>query len=57
MLPEDENYNFNVDLLAECEAFSRDMSHKHDDIVDTLGILIQEALGKTVVSLLDLFMQ
>lgn len=56
-LPEDENYNFNVDLLAECEAFSRDMSHKHDDIVDTLGILIQEALGKTVVSLLDLFMQ
>lgn len=56
-LPENENYNFNVDILSECEAFSRDMSHKHDDIVDTLGILIQEALGKTVVSLLDLFMQ
>ena len=51
-----ENYNFNVDILAECEAFSRDMSHKHDDICDTLGILIQEALGKTTVSLLDFFM-
>ena len=55
-LPENENYNFNVDILAECEAFSRDMSHKHDDICDTLGILIQEALGKTTVSLLDFFM-
>lgn len=56
-LPESEFYGFNPELLAECEAFSRDMSHKHDDQVDTLGILIQEALGKTVVSLLDLFMQ
>lgn len=54
-LPENENYNFNVDILSECEAFSRDMSHKHDDIVDTLGILIQEALGQNVVSLLDFF--
>ena len=25
-LPENENYNFNVDILSECEAFSRDMS-------------------------------
>lgn len=55
-LPENENYNFNVDILSECEAFSRDMSHKHDDIVDTLGILIQEALGKTKISILDYFM-
>lgn len=56
LLPESENYSFVPDLLAECEAFSRDMSHTHDDQVDALGILIQEALGKTTVSLLDYFM-
>lgn len=56
LLPESENYSFVPDLLAECEAFSRDMSHAHDDQVDALGILIQEALGKTSVSLLDYFM-
>lgn len=56
LLPESEIYSFNPDLLAECEAFSRDMSHLHDDQVDSLGILIQEALGKTTVSLLDYFM-
>lgn len=56
LLPESENYSFVPDLLAECEAFSRDMSHSHDDQVDALGILIQEALGKTSVSLLDYFM-
>lgn len=55
-LPENENYSFNPDLLAECEAFSRDDSHQHDDQVDTLGILIKEALAKTTVSLLDYFM-
>ncbi len=56
LLPESETYSFVPDLLAECEAFSRDMSHLHDDQVDALGILIQEALGKTTVSLLDYFM-
>lgn len=56
-LPENPNYGFNPALLAECEQFSRDMSHLHDDQVDTLGILIQEALSKTVVSFLDFFMQ
>lgn len=56
LLPESENYSFVPDLLAECEAFSRDMSHTHDDQVDALGILIQEALGKTTVSLLDYFL-
>lgn len=56
LLPESENYFFVPDLLAECEAFSRDMSHTHDDQVDALGILVQEALGKTTVSLLDYFM-
>lgn len=56
-LPENENHGFNPDLLAECEAFSRDMSHLHDDQVDAMCHLIQEALGKTVVSLLDYFIQ
>lgn len=56
LLPESEIYSFVPALLSECEAFSRDMSHTHDDQVDALGILIQEALGKTTVSLLDYFM-
>ena len=55
-LPENENYGFNPDLLAECESFSRDMSHLHDDQVDALVHLIQEALAKTTVSILDYFM-
>lgn len=56
-LPENENYGFNPVLLAECEQFSRDMSHLHDDQVDAMNILIKEALSKNVVSFLDLFMQ
>lgn len=56
-LPENENYGFNPILLNECEEFSRDMSHLHDDIVDTLAHLIGEAIGKNVVSYLDFFME
>lgn len=56
-LPENENFGFNKDLLSECEAFSRDMSHLHDDIVDALAHIISEALSKNVVSYLDFFMQ
>lgn len=56
-LPENENYGFNPALLAECEQFSRDMSHLHDDQVDTLHILIKEGLSQNVVSFLDFFMQ
>lgn len=55
-LPENENYGFNPDLLNECEAFSRDMSHSHDDIVDALAYLIQEGIAQLTVSLLDYFM-
>lgn len=55
-LPENPNYSFNPDLIAECEEFSRDGSQKHDDIVDSLVYLIREALSKTVVSVLDYFM-
>lgn len=55
-LPENENYNFNPDLLAECESFSRDNSHIHDDIVDALVYLVREAIGRNTVSILDYFM-
>ncbi len=55
LLPENENYGFNPDLLKECEAFSRDMSHSHDDICDALSHLVHEGLAKTVVSILDAF--
>lgn len=56
-LPENENYGFNKELLAECEAFSRDQSQIHDDQVDALVYLVQESLGKNEVSLLDFFMK
>lgn len=56
LLPYNEMYGFNPDLLAECEAFTRDDSHTHDDIVDALVYCIQEALVKNNVSLLDYFM-
>lgn len=55
LLPENENYSFVPDLLNECEAFSRDMSHIHDDIVDALVHLIGEAIAKTTVSILDFY--
>lgn len=57
LLPYDETYGFNPDILSECEAFTRDDSHSHDDIVDTLVYLIQEGLVKNNVSLLDFFLQ
>lgn len=57
LLPYDETYGFNPDLLGECEAFTRDDSHAHDDIVDALVYLIQEALVKNDVSLLDYFLE
>lgn len=56
MLPNDEHYGFNPDLLKECESFTRDDSHIHDDIVDALAYMIIEALAKQNVSLLDYFM-
>ena len=57
LLPENENYSFVPELLNECEAFSRDLNHIHDDQVDALAHLINEALAKTVVSYLDFFME
>lgn len=32
---------YNAELIKECELFSRDMSHKHDDIVDNVTMAIQ----------------
>lgn len=57
LLPDNENALFNPDLLSECEEFSRDDSHAHDDSVDALSYLIMEMLSKREVSLLDFFMQ
>ena len=52
-LPDDENSAFNPEFIAECEAFSRDMSHAHDDQVDAFAHLVSEALTRNVVSILD----
>ena len=57
LLPYDENHGFNPELLNECEAFTRDDSHAHDDIVDALVYAIQQGLVKNEVSLLDYFME
>lgn len=55
LLPNDKAYANNKLLIDECEAFSRDDSHLHDDIVDALVYNIQESLAKPKVSLLDFF--
>lgn len=43
----------NKDFLNECEAFTRDDSHKHDDQVDTLVYGIMVGLSKLQVSILE----
>lgn len=53
LLPENELYSFNPDLLAECQEFSRDDSHKHDDQVDCLVYLIMNTIAKLKVSIYD----
>lgn len=53
MLPDNEQYSNNPIFLAECEAFTRDMGHTHDDIVDTLVHLINNTIAKKNVSILD----
>lgn len=35
-LPKDEHYSFNPVFLSECEAFTRNNTHKFDDIIDNL---------------------
>lgn len=53
LLPESEQYSNNPVLLAECEAFTRDMAHSHDDIVDTLCHLINNTIAKRQISILE----
>lgn len=53
LLPQDANYGSNPEILSECEAFTRDDSHKHDDIVDVIGYAIQQGLSKMFVSIFD----
>lgn len=53
LLPNNEDYGNNPTFLKECENFSRDMSHLHDDIVDTLVHLINTTIAKRQVSILE----
>lgn len=53
LLPESEQYSNNPVLLAECEAFTRDMAHSHDDICDALVHLINHTIAKRQISILD----
>lgn len=52
-LPEKRTYSFNVDFLSECEAFTRDDSHKHDDQIDMFYYAVKMGISKTNVSILD----
>ncbi len=36
-LPYSQTYKFNIEFLAECESFTRNDTHLHDDIVDNLA--------------------
>lgn len=56
LLPYDERYGFNPELLSECDAFNREQTQAHDDIVDALVHAINEGIGKRNISLLDYFM-
>lgn len=53
MLPDSPTYSNNKMVLNECESFTRDDSHSHDDIVDTLVHLINNTIAKRQISLLE----
>lgn len=53
LLPEAPTYSNNKLLLNECEAFTRDDSHKHDDMVDALCHLINNTIAKRQISILE----
>ena len=53
LLPENEQYSNNSVFLAECEAFTRDLAHAHDDIVDTLVHLINNTIARRQISILE----
>lgn len=52
-LPESREYSFVKEFVAECEAFTRDDSHAHDDQVDMFAYAVQVLLSNTTVSILD----
>lgn len=53
LLPVSQSYGNNQELLSECQAFTRDDSHLHDDMVDTLVHLINNTIANRKISLLD----
>lgn len=52
-LPHNEAYGFNPEILNEVESFTRDNSHLHDDITDTLVHLINATIARKQVSILE----
>ena len=53
LLPVDNSYGFNPDLLNECAEFNREQTQIHDDIVDSLVHLINNTISNRDVSLFD----
>ena len=53
LLPVSEFYGDNPIILKECEAFTRDLTQAHDDIVDTLVYLINNTIANRKISLLE----
>lgn len=53
LLPVSENYGISPEIIKECEAFTRDLSQLHDDIVDTLVHLINNSIANRKVSILE----
>lgn len=52
-LPESKTYTFVPAFLSECEAFTRDDSHAHDDQIDMMCYAILQLLAQRNVSILD----
>lgn len=52
-LPDNENYGFNPDILNELESFTRDNSHLHDDVTDSIVWLITATIAHKQVSILE----
>lgn len=52
-LPDNEQYGFNSEILNEVESFTRDDSHAHDDITDTLVYLIMSTIARREISILE----
>ena len=50
-LPHDKQIS--KDLIAECEAFQRDLKHKHDDIIDPMVDAINKGICNYSISILD----